>query len=98
VKKRGIYSQSQLAKTKKMFGDVVSKCPHIKCAYLAVEEVQTVVKKNSINFYCLSKTTFGSHVFFALSQINPRLVSVGPQSHSFIPVHTIYYDIILGKI
>jgi len=77
VKKGGIYSQSQLAKTKKMFDDVVSKCPHIKCAYFAVEEVQTVVKKNSINFYVLSKTTLGSHGFFALRDLRRKGLIVG---------------------
>lgn len=70
VKKGGVFSPQQPEKISEIFNKVVSKYPHIKCAYLTVEEA-IARKRSSKNFFQISKDELSrhGHGFFALRDL-----------------------------
>jgi hypothetical protein len=72
VKKGGVYSPAQPKKIAGIFNAVVSRYSHMKCGYLTVEEVYTVARSTSMNFYNISKRELGRHGFFALRDLRGK--------------------------
>ena len=68
VKKGGVYSLRQVDKMADIFDSVREKYPHIKCTYVTIQEVKTIRRKNSINYYdeCARRLWEAGHRFFAL--------------------------------
>jgi hypothetical protein len=77
IKKGGVYSAEQPVAIAKIFNQVVSKYSHVKCAYLTIEEVYTVVREGSKNFYQISKRQLGRHGFFALGDLRKKQLIPG---------------------
>lgn len=69
IKKGGVFSLKDADTIRDMFNHVTSRLPHIKCAYLTIEEAKTTRRSNSINFYNECKERLAKHGFFALKDL-----------------------------